>query len=766
MRKIILAETAGFCFGVDRAVRMVEELLDDGRRVCTLGEIIHNSQLVSELAARGASITSSVGEADSTAVLVIPSHGVGLDVYENAKKRGLTVADATCPFVEKIHRIVKRESDDGRIVFVAGNSGHQEVKGIVGHISGESFVFGSDEELEIFDKKHSDLREKPVSLVAQTTFNADLWKKIQEISKKLYTNIKIFDTICSATANRQCEAKKLAKQCETMIVIGGRHSSNTVKLKDVCAGLCEKTFHIETVKELSPVMLSGTGDIGVVAGASTPACIIKEVLKQMSENLFNAEQTEEQVTSVNSEAPAEPETEAVPEKKSFEEMTFEEALEASLNGMNSDQKVKGTVLAVTPTEIQVDIGRKQTGYVPAAEYSNDPSANMAAEVHVGDVLDLILMKTNDQEGTVLLSKRRFDAIASWDKVVAAKESGEVLEGNVVDVIKGGVIVLADGIRVFVPASQTGIGRNEELEVLRGQTVSFRIIDIGRRRQAIGSIKSVAREQRREQAEKFWESVAVGDRFTGVVKSVTGYGAFVDLGGVDGMVHISEMSWARIKNPTEVMNVGDTVEVYVKALDPEKKKVSLGYRKAEDNPFVKFLSQYSVGDVVTVKIISLTSYGAFARIIPGVDGLIHISQIADHRIEKPADVLTVGQEVEAKIINIDTERKRISLSIRALIPEAPAAVEPDEVVFSTEESAPAEAPAEEPAEETAAVEAPVEAAAEAPAAEEIPVETSVEEVGAPEGEPVEAIVEEKTTETAAEAESTESADAEKPESDGE
>lgn len=680
MRNIRLAKTAGFCFGVNRAVEMVEKLLDEGKKVCTLGEIIHNSQLVESLAKRGARTVDSVDEVNEGEVLVIRSHGVGKSVYEAARKKGIEHVDATCPYVAKIHRIASRESAEGAAMFIAGDANHSEVKGIAGHITGEYFVFASPEELVEFSQNNPQFAEKKVSMVSQTTFNANLWEKIQENFKKVYTNGKFFDTICSATSNRQQEAMELAAECSAMIVIGGRHSSNTVKLKEVCSERCPNVWHIETAAELSPLMLEGYGDIGVVAGASTPACIIKEVLKQMSENVVNAEMNEEQVMEM---APANEAAETVEvQQKSFEEMTFEEALEASLSGMNTDQRVKGTVLAVSPTEIQVDIGRKHTGYIPASEYSNDPNAKIMDEVKVGDVLDLILMKTNDQEGTVLLSKRRYDVSANWNTIVDAKENGTIIEGTVSEVIKGGVIAVVNGVRVFIPASQTGVARNDSLDELKGKAVSFRIIDIGRRRQAIGSIKSVSREQRKELSEKFWNNVAVGDKFTGTVKSLTGYGAFVDLGGVDGMVHISEMSWARIKNPAEVMNVGDTVEVYVKALDTEKKKVSLGYRKAEDNPFVKLQNEYQIGDVVTVKILSLTTYGAFARIIPGVDGLIHISQISNRRIEKPADELSVGQEVEAKIINIDLDKKRVSLSIRALLPELPA----EETVEVAEEAA--------------------------------------------------------------------------------
>ena len=439
---------------------------------------------------------------------------------------------------------------------------------------------------------------------------------------------------------------------------------------------------IETAAELKPEWFLTANKVGVVAGASTPAGIIKEVIKTMSENL---QPVEEQVELA---------------QKSFEEMTDEEAFEASLNSLTGEQKVCGTVVAVNATEITVDIGRGVTGYVSADEYSSEP-VDLLSEVKVDDKLNLIIMKISDQEGTAMLSKRRYDAIAGWDNIVAAKDSGEVLHGTVRDVIKGGVVVYSNNVRVFIPASQATASRNDALEDLKGQEVDFRIIEIGRGRRAIGSIRSVLREARKEAEEKVWASIAVGDRITGTVKSLTSYGAFVDIGGVDGMVHISELSWNRIKNPSEVVAVGDEIEVYVKALDADKKKISLGYKKAEDNPWTIFQSNYNVDDVVTVKIVSMTTYGAFARIIPGVDGLIHISQIANKHVAKPQDELTVGQEVEAKITAIDLDKKRVSLSIRVLLePEVKEEIEEDAVVASTEDAV-VEAPVvEEVAEEAA------------------------------------------------------------------
>ena len=656
---IKLAKTAGFCFGVNRAVNTVYDLIEKGEKVCTLGPIIHNPQLVDELIQKGVRIVSTPNEVNDGEVLVIRSHGVEQSVIDFCDNNSIRYIDATCTFVSKIHKIVNEKSRDGYVVIVAGDINHQEVKGIVGHSLGETHVISDESELENLLIEKSNFAEKKVILVSQTTFNKKVWEKIEKNLKKVCTNAEIFDTICNATAMRQQEAFELAKDSDGVVVIGGKGSSNTAKLFDVCRANCSKTYWVETADELNISNFSNCENIAVVAGASTPAGIIKEVLKTMTENLQPVEQLEEEVQVVT---------------KSFEEMTDEEAFEASLNSLTSDQKVTGVVIAVNSSEITVDIGRGVTGYISASEYSSDPSVNLVDEVKVNDELNLIIMKISDMEGTAMLSKRRYDAIAGWDNIKAAKDSGEILKGVVREVIKGGVVVYVNNVKVFIPASQATASRNDSLEDLKGKEVSFRIIEIGRGRRAIGSIRNVLREEKKAAEEKVWANIAVGDRFTGVVKSLTSYGAFVDIGGVDGMVHISELSWARIKNPAEVVAVGDTVEVYVKDLDADKKKISLGYKKAEDNPWAIFQNNYSVDDVVKATIVSMTTYGAFARIIPGIDGLIHISQIANKRINKPADELTIGQEVEAKITAIDLEKKRISLSIRALLPEEAAPAE--------------------------------------------------------------------------------------------
>lgn len=674
--RVILAKTAGFCFGVDRAVNMAYELANSGARAATLGQLIHNSLVTDDLAAKGVRIISSPAEAQRGETVIIRAHGVAAEVYEELKGTGAEICDATCPFVKKIHRIVAENSGEDTEVFIAGDPNHPEVIGIKGHCKGEVNIFNSEAELDEIIKNDGKNYDKRIIAVSQTTFSQKVWKICKEKIKKYYTNAKIFDTICFATRKRQDEAALISKQSDMMIIIGDRHSSNTAKLKAVCSENCD-TYLVERAAELNTINFSHCATVGVTAGASTPSAIIKEVLFAMSE-IVN-ETTNIQVEEVPSEVAA------------AEDMDFSAALEESLNNMSTDQRVKGVVMGITPTEIQVDIGRKHAGFVPMDEYSADPNADAAKELKVGDTLDLIIMKTNDAEGTVMLSKRRFDAQKAWTDIIAAEEDGRVLEGTVAEVIKGGILVVSGGVRIFIPASLATERKDEPLEDLLKKTVKFRIIEVNKqRRRAVGSIRAVLKDMRKEAAEAFWAQAEVGQKYHGVVKSMTNYGAFVDIGGVDGMVHISEMSWKRIKNPAEVFSIGQEVDVYIKALDAENKKISLGYRRDEDNPWEILRKNYPVGSVIEAEIVGLTIFGAFARIIPGIDGLIHISQIADRHISKPQDVLTVGDKVTCKITAIDFDKKRVSLSIRALI--EPAAEEAAE-----EEAAPAEEAVEESAE---------------------------------------------------------------------
>ena len=679
MKKIELAKTAGFCFGVNRAVEMTYELVNSGKKVSTLGPLIHNPVVIEDLEKKGVRILKSPEQAEKGSTVVVRTHGIGRSVMQELSATGAEICDATCPFVKKIHRIVSENSSKDIPVLMAGDSDHPEVMGIMGYCNGECFTFKNAAELRDIFEKHPELSQKRITVVSQTTFSVKEWEESSKIINLLCTNANVFDTICNATQDRQHEATELSARADIMIIIGGLESSNTAKLKAVCEKNC-RTYLVERAAELKNIDFSGCNFIGVTAGASTPARIIKEVLCNMSE-ILNEQPIEleegavEQKTDVADDAAvveltqgaSSAQPEEVPSNDSSDEQDFSQALEESLSNMNNDQKVKGVVMGFSPTEIQVDIGRKHAGYIPMDEYSADPVADPRKELKVGDEIDLIIMKTNDVEGTVMLSKRRYDAMKAWSDIVDAAETDKVFDGVVTDVVKGGVIAVTNGVRVFIPGSLATASRNEPLDDLLRKNVQFRIIEVNRfKRRAVGSIRAVLKEAKKAAEEAFWAQAEVGQKYTGTVKSLTAYGAFVDIGGVDGMIHISELSWKRIKHPSEVLSVGDEVEVYIKALDTEKKKISLGYRKDEDNPWEILRKNYPEGTVIEAEVVSLTDFGAFARVIPGIDGLIHISQIADRRIDKPSDVLKIGDKVQVKIIGIDFDKKRVSLSIRALL----------------------------------------------------------------------------------------------------
>ena len=634
--QIILAKTAGFCFGVNRAVKLTYELLAQGRPVATLGPLIHNPQVVEDLESKGAITCDSVDDVPDGCEVVIRSHGVGQSVYDKISTRRLAYHDATCPFVTKIHKIAARAGAEGAMLLVAGDAKHPEVQGIVGHTMGKVEVFANLAELEKLLPELA--QQKSIFAVAQTTFNVQSWETCKEFLKNQCTNAKIFDTICNATWARQQEAEDLSQKCDHMVVIGGHHSSNTQKLLQVAARHT-KAINVETADELDKDWLNGARIVGVTAGASTPSSIIEEVLNCMSEEIRD-------------------------------DMSFEEMLAASeAKPLYAGKIVKAKVISVSPTECVVGIdGSKHTGIVKLSEMSHDPNAKMEDLVKVDDELDLVVVKTNDQEGVDTLSRVRFEAQKGMKDVSEAAENGTVMEGDVMEANKGGVVVNVKGVRVFVPRSQATMRRDEDYTKLVGQHVKLVITECAGRK-IVGSINKVTAEENKAKRDEFWKNVEVDKQYTGVVKSLTSYGAFVDIGGVDGLCHISELSWNNIKHPSEVVSVGDTIEVYVKSYDPENQKVSLGYKKEEDNPWEKLKNEYPIGSEFEAPVVSITKFGAFVRILPGIDGLVHISEISNERVNKVSDVLKVGDMVKVKLINVDFDRKRISLSMKACLDEA-------------------------------------------------------------------------------------------------
>ena len=634
--RLELARSAGFCYGVRRAVQMAEMAAEEGRPCVMLGPIIHNRDVIAYLESIGVGLVDTPEEVPPGTAVLIRSHGEGRPVHEALARLGRPVIDATCPNVSRIHQIVSRAEEGGRQVLIIGTRTHPEVAAIAGWCR-RPVVLEGVAELSNWLETAPERRDIPLTMVSQTTSTRFIWDSCVEKAKKECTNLKIFDTICNATCKRQSEAQALAARSDAMVVIGGRESFNTKRLAELCGALCPMVVWIERAAELEPSNLCRKASIGITAGASTPEWIIKEVYDKMSDENIEIEES------------------------------FAEMLEKSIKTLNTGEKVMGVVTGITPTEIYVDLGTKHAGYIPVSELTDDPTAKVEDLVKIGDEIETYVMRVNDQEGVVTLSKKRLDTVKSWDDIEQAREEHTTVEGVVTEENKGGVVVSIKGVRVFVPASQTGLPRETPMSQLLKQHVRLRITEVNRaRRRVVGSIRAVEAEERAAKAAEVWANIEENKRYTGTVKSLTSYGAFVDIGGVDGMVHISELSWSRIKHPSEVVSVGDTVEVYVISFDKEKKKISLGMKDRSQNPWEVFTGKYQPGDVANVRVVKLMTFGAFAEVVPGVDGLIHISQIADHRIDKPGDVLSEGQMVDVKIIDIDYDNKKVSLSIRALL----------------------------------------------------------------------------------------------------
>ena len=742
--KTEIADKAGFCFGVARAVKIAQRAAEGKDKTVTYGMLIHNRDVTEELKNLGVGTVESVDEIKSGVNVIIRAHGISAAEEAEINNRGAKIIDATCPFVKKIHTIAAAAAANGAEVIIVGDPNHPEVKGIDGRCLGRGHIINSIEEAE---QIKPDILSDNVVIVAQTTLRKDFFKKIEKILKKHFTNAKIFDTICSATDERQKAAAELALRADCMIVIGAAESSNTKKLYELCSEHCENTVAVENDKELKKYIKQGKFPafkklVGITAGASTPDSVIKEVYLTMAEN---------------------------------NEMNFAEALEETLKPIKSGEVVKGVVIGVTPTEVRVDIGNKYDGVIPLSELTDDTNADINDLVKVGEEVEVYVVHVSDRDGVVTLSKKKIEAVKGMEELKTAFENNEILTGRVIELVKGGVVSIVNCVRVFIPASECAERFLADLGVLLGTEQKFRIIkmDVDRRgrQRVVGSIKSVAKEEsekaaaefwanaeegkqytgtvksltsfgafvdlggvdglihiselspvrishpseavkvgdkidvyikelnkeenrislvkelKEKKAEEFWANAEIGKQYTGTVKSLTSFGAFVDLGGVDGLVHISELSWQRIKHPSEVVKVGDTINVYIKDMNKETGKISLGYKKEEDSPWVKGTENLNVGDTIKCKIVRILPFGAFAEVAPYVDGLIHISQISNERIGKPSDVLAIGDVVEAKIVEINNDTKQIGLSMKALMNPANDETEPaeDEPVSYTEDS---------------------------------------------------------------------------------
>ncbi len=628
-RKILLAKSAGFCFGVKRAVDTVYREIEKGKRpIYTFGPIIHNEEVVSDLEQKGVSVVENLEELNERkcGTVVIRAHGVEKETYPELEKMGFHIVDATCPFVLKIHRLVEQYSKKGYGIIIMGNENHPEVQGIRScSVSEDTFIFQNKEEaLDFLEKK-----EKKFCIVAQTTFNYKKFQELVEIIEKKGYDIVVLNTICSATEERQLEAARIAADADAMIVIGGSNSSNTQKLFEICKKECKNTYYIQTVKDLDFKCLESVDNVGITAGASTPNNIIEEVQK-------------------------------------MSEMSFEQMLDESFKTIRNGEVVEGTVIDVKPDEIVLNIGYKSDGIITRNEYTNEANVDLTTLVSLGDSMEAKVLKVNDGEGQVVLTYKRLAAEKGSKKLEEAFKNKAILTAKVTQILEGGLCVILDETRIFIPASLVSDSYEKDLTKYKDQEIEFVITEFNpKHRRIIGDRKQLLVARKLEKQKELFARIKIGDILEGTVKNVTDFGAFVDLGGADGLLHISEMSWGRVENPKKVFHVGDEVRVFIK--DINDTKIALSMKFPSENPWNDAAEKFAIGNIVQGKVARMTDFGAFIELAPGVDALLHVSQIAKEHVEKPSDFLKVGQQIEAKIVDFNEEDKRISLSMKALIP---------------------------------------------------------------------------------------------------
>jgi (E)-4-hydroxy-3-methyl-but-2-enyl pyrophosphate reductase len=635
---ITTAKSAGFCFGVKRAVDLVYKALENGETVYTYGPIIHNEEVVTDLNKKGVKVIEAPEELKTlpAGTIIIRSHGVSEALQKELSSYGHKLIDATCPYVKKIHKVVRDKSEEGQHIVIVGNRNHPEVVGIIGWCktafnltdSSQYTVIESEEEAEQFQVS----KDYRICIVSQTTFNYKKFQDLVEIISKKGYDIFVLNTICNATEERQTEAYQLAKQSDAMIVIGGKHSSNTRKLYEICKNECENTYYIQKLDDLDLNLFKSYRNVGITAGASTPNYIIKEVHTAMSE-------------------------------KSFEQLLEEEKVVKINNG----DVVEGIVLGVKEDEIILNIGYKSEGIITRNEYTNTPNLDLRTVVNVGDVMQAKILKVNDGEGQVALTYKRLAAEKGNKRLEEAFENHEVLSAKVAAVLNGGLSVIIDEARVFIPASLISDSYEKDLTKYAGEKIEFVITEFNpKKRRIIGDRKQLIVAKKESLKKDLFEKIKVGDTVEGTVKNITDFGAFIDLGGADGLLHISEMSWGRVENPKKVYKVGDTVKAFVKDIQGEKIALSLKFEG--QNPWINAETKYAVGNVVNGTVARMTDFGAFVELEPGIDALLHVSQISKEHVEKPSDALKIGQEITAKVVEFNKEDKKISLSIKAL--EAP------------------------------------------------------------------------------------------------
>lgn len=639
--KVILAKNSGFCFGVERAMDSTLEAINIKKNVNSLGPLIHNKQVTDNLKKKGLNTISNI-DTINNGTIIIRSHGISKDIHEKLNSRNIEILDLTCPFVRKIQKKVQKFYNKGYNIIIIGDPNHPEVIGINGWCENSADIFNSKDDIDN-SKKYD-----KICIVAQTTMNYEKFKLLSDIVSKNAKDVLIYNTICNATKLRQTSCREVASDVDAMIVIGGYHSSNTQKLVEISKEICKDTYHIETVDDLNLDQFKKYNVVGITAGASTPDWIIKEVVNRVS-NIDN------------------------------EMNKMMEEIEKTLIDFKKGDIVEGNIISINKDELMINIGYKSDGIIKRNEVSNDNNIDLEKEFNLGDKIEVYILKLDDGEGNVLLSKKRVEDIKGWEELLDIFESEELVKGKIVEVVKGGVIVLVKGIRGFIPASHISTNYVEDLNAYLGKELSLKIIEFNKsKKKLVLSRKNVELKEIQEEKEKLWNSIEKDMKVEGEVKRLTNFGAFVDIGGVDGLVHISELSWGRTNHPSEIVNVGDKVEVVVLDFDKNKERISLGYKQTKDHPWSNIKEKYNIGDIVEGKVVKLVDFGAFVELLPGLDGLVHISEISEEHIAKPSEKLSKGEVVKVKILDIDEENNRLSLSIK----EAQAK---EEISYQTEDS---------------------------------------------------------------------------------
>lgn len=676
--EIIKAPSAGFCFGVAKAVNAAYDAIANKKnKVYCCGELIHNQTVTDELADYGMITVASpeqLPEAETGDTVLLRAHGVAPSVYKAIKDKGYEIIDATCPFVSKIHNLVRYEYEKGRQIIIVGDKNHPEVIGINGFCENNAIIINSFEEFQDFFYSQKNSQHNILySVVAQTTFSQKKFAEIVNFFKNSFDNMQFFDTICSATSLRQQDTVRIASEVDLMVVVGSRVSSNTCKLFDISAELCPHAVLVESAQELDGVRKNVFKKVGVTAGASTPDKVIEEVIGYMSEEINNVveevnDATEEVVAEETVEVTeaaevAEVATEEVAEES---ENSFEDMLNSSLTTITSGQVITGPISKIDSKGVYIDLGFKFEGFIAMDEFAEVPGFDIE-QLKIGDEVEAMVVKVSDKDGEAILSKRRVDNKKNMKLLEDSFANQTPVSVRVAEVVNGGVVAYLGSVRIFIPASQLSEKFIRDLSSFIGKTIDVIITAFEKgprgRNRIVGSRKVILVEQRTKKEEAFWGKIEAGNTYTGVVKSLTPFGAFVDLGGYDGLIHMSELTWKKIRHPKEVLSVGQEVEVKVLEFNREQERISLGYRKAEENPWFDAENLYQVGDILEVTVVRFVKFGVFVNIAPGVDGLVHISQISNQRIQSAADCLKIGQKVMAKIIDTNIEEKKINLSIR-------------------------------------------------------------------------------------------------------